>query len=29
MLAYDPPLVSAEDFSIPQCVAEADEAIAR
>jgi uncharacterized protein (TIGR00730 family) len=28
MLSYDPPLASAEDFSIPQCVAGADEAIA-
>lgn len=28
MLAYDPPLASAADFSIPQCVAGADEAIA-
>jgi len=28
MLSYDPPLASLEDFSIPQCVAGADEAIA-
>ena len=28
MLAEDPPLASAEDFSIPRCVADADEAIA-
>jgi uncharacterized protein (TIGR00730 family) len=28
MLSYDPPLASAEDFSIPQSVASADEAIA-
>ena len=28
MLSFDPPLASAEDFSIPQCVANADEAIA-
>jgi uncharacterized protein (TIGR00730 family) len=28
MLAYDPPLASPEDFSIPRCVADADEAIA-
>ena len=28
MLSYDPPLASVEDFSIPQCVAGADEAIA-
>jgi predicted Rossmann-fold nucleotide-binding protein len=27
MLSYDPPLASVEDFSIPQCVAGADEAI--
>jgi hypothetical protein len=27
MLAVDPPLASAEDFDIPQCVAGADEAI--
>jgi uncharacterized protein (TIGR00730 family) len=28
MLSYDPPLASVDDFSIPQCVAGADEAIA-
>lgn len=28
MLAVDPPLASPEDFEIPQCVADADEAIA-
>jgi uncharacterized protein (TIGR00730 family) len=28
MLSYDPPLASAKDFLIPQCVAGADEAIA-
>jgi uncharacterized protein (TIGR00730 family) len=28
MLATDPPLASAEDFSIPHCVASADEAVA-
>jgi uncharacterized protein (TIGR00730 family) len=28
MLTYDPPLANLEDFSIPQCVAGADEAIA-
>jgi uncharacterized protein (TIGR00730 family) len=28
MLSYDPPLASVEDFSIPQCVAGADEATA-
>jgi hypothetical protein len=28
MVSYDPPLASAEDFNIPQCVAGADEAIA-
>lgn len=28
MLATDPPLANAEDFSIPRCVATADEAIA-
>lgn len=28
MLTFDPPLASAADFSIPQCVAGADEAIA-
>jgi uncharacterized protein (TIGR00730 family) len=28
MLSYDPPLANLEDFSIPQCVAGADEAIA-
>jgi len=28
MLAFDPPLASAEDFTIPRCVANADEAIA-
>jgi predicted Rossmann-fold nucleotide-binding protein len=28
MLSYDPPLAGADDFSIPQCVAGADEAIA-
>jgi uncharacterized protein (TIGR00730 family) len=28
MLSYDPPLASVGDFSIPQCVAGADEAIA-
>jgi uncharacterized protein (TIGR00730 family) len=28
MLATDPPLANAEDLSIPQCVANADEAIA-
>jgi predicted Rossmann-fold nucleotide-binding protein len=28
MLSYDPPLASVEDFSIPQCVPGADEAIA-
>jgi predicted Rossmann-fold nucleotide-binding protein len=28
MLSYDPPLASMDDFSIPQCVAGADEAIA-
>jgi predicted Rossmann-fold nucleotide-binding protein len=28
MLSYDPPLANAADFSIPQCVAGADEAIA-
>jgi hypothetical protein len=28
MLSYDPPLANLEDFSIPQCVACADEAIA-
>lgn len=28
MLSYDPPLANVEDFSIPQCVAGADEAIA-
>ncbi len=28
MLSHDPPLASVEDFSIPQCVADADEAIA-
>jgi predicted Rossmann-fold nucleotide-binding protein len=28
MLAYDPPLANVEDFSIPQCVQGADEAIA-
>jgi uncharacterized protein (TIGR00730 family) len=28
MLSHDPPLVNLEDFSIPQCVAGADEAIA-
>lgn len=28
MLSHDPPLASVEDFSIPQCVAGADEAIA-
>ena len=27
MLSYDPPLANAEDFSIPLCVAGADEAI--
>jgi uncharacterized protein (TIGR00730 family) len=27
MLSYDPPLASVDDFSIPQCVAGADEAI--
>ena len=27
MLSMDPPLASIEDFSIPQCVADADEAI--
>jgi uncharacterized protein (TIGR00730 family) len=28
MLSFDPPLAGAEDFSIPQCVPSADEAIA-
>lgn len=28
MLSYDPPLAGVDDFSIPQCVAGADEAIA-
>lgn len=28
MLSYDPPLANVDDFSIPQCVAGADEAIA-
>src|SRR5262245_22050268 len=28
MLSYDPPLANVEDFSIPQCVAGADQAIA-
>jgi uncharacterized protein (TIGR00730 family) len=28
MLSYDPPLASVNDFTIPQCVAGADEAIA-
>lgn len=28
MLSYDPPLANVEDFSIPRCVAGADEAIA-
>jgi uncharacterized protein (TIGR00730 family) len=28
MLSYDPPLAGADDFSIPKCVAGADEAIA-
>ncbi len=28
MLASDPPLASAEDLRIPQCVADADEAVA-
>jgi predicted Rossmann-fold nucleotide-binding protein len=28
MLSYDPPLANVEDFSIPQCVAGADEAVA-
>jgi predicted Rossmann-fold nucleotide-binding protein len=28
MLSFEPPLVNPEDMSIPQCVADADEAIA-
>ena len=28
MLSYDPPLAGVDDFTIPQCVAGADEAIA-
>ena len=28
MLSFEPPLVNPEDMSIPQCVANADEAIA-
>jgi predicted Rossmann-fold nucleotide-binding protein len=28
MLSYDPPLANVDDFSIPQCVAGADEAVA-
>jgi len=28
MVSADPPLASVEDFSIPRCVANADEAIA-
>jgi hypothetical protein len=28
MLSYDPALASVDDFSIPRCVAGADEAIA-
>jgi hypothetical protein len=28
-VAVDPPLASPKDFAIPQCVASADEAIAR
>lgn len=28
MLSFDPPLANSQDFSIPQCVAGADEAIA-
>jgi uncharacterized protein (TIGR00730 family) len=28
MLSYDPPLAHAEDFTIPQCAASADEAVA-
>jgi hypothetical protein len=28
MLSVDPPLANSEDFEIPQCVADADDAIA-
>jgi uncharacterized protein (TIGR00730 family) len=28
MLSYDPPMANAEDFDIPRCVADADEAVA-
>lgn len=28
MLSFDPPLANSEDFAIPECVADADEAIA-